>query len=445
MLHSFVLCFYSFSYFLVVRSPEEGGAGIFAKTHINKEETIIALPSKHYNLETLMNLIPNEIQTKTSVLEKLINGGNDDKTMALIGALTCACLLKDHCENVNAAIGPYWNVLATTNCQDHVLYWSQEEVDSLLMNTISWTKVGDTHQALRKMKQVLGPSLTSDTSMSLYRTLSQDDVMSTIQKSLALAVSRVFSHPSYGYQMLPVIDLLNHSHENNVQWCMQDDARAMVVAVRDIKQGEELYSSYGKKGSWDWGTDYGFCPDRHSWNDSVAIPLLPLSLNLSEDMISSISEWLYDSLRHRVDILSLTIQRSQDDSKSRVIRPCIIWKMSRPLSELLAIYNPIVQVLEDLGCDNHIIPRSKKLRLDNKDALDSYRGYELALDCLISRLEYLNQGSLISKQWINNHNDKVSDWRIILSNNLREAEWDTCIDMKRRLELHLRKEGFHVA
>ena len=374
-------------------------------------------------------MVPNRTEAK-SILEKLANGNKDENTVALIGALAYSFLIQGHSDHVNSTMGPYLDVLSSTNCDDHVIHWSDDQVDGLLANTVAWTKVGDTRRALRSMILALTPSFTARGASHSY---SHEHVASSLSKSFALADSRVFSHPCQGYQMHPIIDLINHSHQNNVKWYMPDDAKARVIATRDIDQGEEIFASYGIKPSWDWGADYGFCPDSRSWDDYVAIPLFPLSLNLSEDMEFSLLERLYDSVQGNA-ILPLTIRKS--DSMTKSMRPCILWKRSTPMSELLPIFNPVARVMQGIEKENRVISQNELLQ--NQDGYDSDMGYEIVLDCLISRLEYLHAGSLISMEWIQRNHETVENARVFLSNRLREAEWNACIDMKTQLEGHVR-------
>jgi hypothetical protein len=264
------------------------------------------------------------------------------------------------------------------------------------------------------------------------------DISHNVYKSFALADSRVFSHPSQGYQLHPIIDLINHSDQSNIKWYMPDDARARVVATRDIMKGEEILANYGLKPSWDWGADYGFCPDQSGLQDFVAIPLFPLSLNITEDVESEILERLIDTMHNSI-VLSLTGRKSQSFHE-KVMRPCIIWRSSAVLSDLIPIYKPIARVLDVMERENRIISREEMLHKQDDCNVDKV--YQLVVDCLSSRLEYLHESSMIAMEWMQLNNAKIRKGRVYLADRLRDAEWNACMRMKVNLEtmVHMAKE-----
>lgn len=74
--------------------------------------------------------------------------------------------------------------------------------------------------------------------------------------------SRIFDYLKYGNEtsgMIPYIDLLNHSGDQNTIWYWDDSLDAFVlVATRNINKGEELTDNYGVKTNIDLLLYYEF-------------------------------------------------------------------------------------------------------------------------------------------------------------------------------------------
>ena len=70
--------------------------------------------------------------------------------------------------------------------------------------------------------------------------------------------------------MLPLADLINHSFDlQNVDWRRGTQEQVEIVALRNIAKHEQLYFSYGEKGSDHYFVFYGFVPDRNGFEDVV--------------------------------------------------------------------------------------------------------------------------------------------------------------------------------
>mmetsp|Transcript_9100 Transcript_9100/g.55421 ORF Transcript_9100/g.55421 Transcript_9100/m.55421 type:complete len:451 (-) Transcript_9100:251-1603(-) len=70
--------------------------------------------------------------------------------------------------------------------------------------------------------------------------------------------------------MLPLADLINHSFNlQNVDWRLGTQGQVEIVALRNIAEHEQLYFSYGEKGSDHYFVFYGFVPDRNGFEDVV--------------------------------------------------------------------------------------------------------------------------------------------------------------------------------
>lgn len=83
--------------------------------------------------------------------------------------------------------------------------------------------------------------------------------------------SRIFGYIKYNNEtsgMVPYIDLLNHSENNNTIWYWDDLLDSFVlISTRNIRKGEELTDNYGNKNNVELLLYYGFT--LHSNPDSI--------------------------------------------------------------------------------------------------------------------------------------------------------------------------------
>ena len=60
--------------------------------------------------------------------------------------------------------------------------------------------------------------------------------------------------------LAPFADLLNHKRPRQTQWYFDDNLDSFVIqAIENIKQGDEIFDSYGKKTNARFLLNYGFC------------------------------------------------------------------------------------------------------------------------------------------------------------------------------------------
>ena len=62
--------------------------------------------------------------------------------------------------------------------------------------------------------------------------------------------------------LAPFADLLNHKRPRQTQWYYDDNLQSFVIqAIENIKEGDEIFDSYGKKTNARFLLNYGFCLD----------------------------------------------------------------------------------------------------------------------------------------------------------------------------------------
>ena len=78
--------------------------------------------------------------------------------------------------------------------------------------------------------------------------------------------------------LAPFADLLNHRRPRQTQWYYDDNLESFVIqAIDNIKQGEEIFDSYGKKTNARFLLNYGFCLDDNDTSEYL------LTVELTED------------------------------------------------------------------------------------------------------------------------------------------------------------------
>ena len=94
--------------------------------------------------------------------------------------------------------------------------------------------------------------------------------------------SRIFGIKINGIKvdaLIPLADMLNHSSHNQTSWYYDDQIESFVVqAIEDIKEGDEIFDSYGKKPNSSYLLNYGFTIDNNEENNEY-----PLTLMLNRD------------------------------------------------------------------------------------------------------------------------------------------------------------------
>ena len=77
-----------------------------------------------------------------------------------------------------------------------------------------------------------------------------------------MVASRIFGIQVEGVKtdgFVPYADMLNHKRPRQTSWTYTDDREGFIIeALEDIKRGEQVYDSYGKKCNTRFLLNYGF-------------------------------------------------------------------------------------------------------------------------------------------------------------------------------------------
>jgi hypothetical protein len=163
--------------------------------------------------------------------------------------------------------------------QEHVLFWSDEKVDTLLKESFAY----DDAQLIRSRVQnatklldslVVGPTLREE--MGINTSEPVDGLPEAVAAAFVSALSRSFAEEVEVEKangaidieketlMIPLLDILQHSNEPNTLVETYDDY-IILKAKRTILPGEEIYHRYQEEDDdiippYKFFTRYGFIP-----------------------------------------------------------------------------------------------------------------------------------------------------------------------------------------
>lgn len=172
---------------------------------------------------------------------------------------------------------PYIDTLPE-NLKEFPYYWNEQELN-YLKSTSFYSGVEINYPTyLETIQTDFDIIYQYNTENSIIQNCSKDELWNTYIRFRILVGSRIFGYLKYGIEtsgMVPYIDLLNHSGDQNTIWCWNDKLDAFVlIATRNINKGEELTDNYGVKTNIELLLYYGFT--------IFSNPASTLSFNLSE-------------------------------------------------------------------------------------------------------------------------------------------------------------------
>ncbi|XP_030636636.1 N-lysine methyltransferase setd6 [Chanos chanos] len=175
---------------------------------------------------------------------------------------------------------PYLSLWPDFRLLDHPMFWPKEERDRLLKGTgIPEAVDTDLANLQREYKDIVLPFMRS-----------HPDLWDPSKHTPELYQSMVAFVMAYSFQepveededeekepnppmMVPMADMLNHVSNHNANLEYTPDCLKM-VAVRNIRKGEEVFNTYGQMANWQLLHMYGFAePYPTNSHDTADIPM----------------------------------------------------------------------------------------------------------------------------------------------------------------------------
>lgn len=273
-----------------IGASDRGGHGAFAKECIPKDTKLLSIPREAC---ITSNIVVND-EDIGEALEGLIKkAGPGSFTVALSGYLAKEYLC--HKNGKESDFGPYLDTLSWErgwNGQEHVLFWSEEDVALLLEGSLCYKESIDLRAEVQVAKRVLnsliGPAVLRERNPEkplvpfLSWTKPPAPKVTTPIPGLGEAVTAAFVillTRSFGddfdegtniskegtEKLVPLLDMLNHDNEPSIRHKTVADGSVEVIARRDLVVGEELYNRYKEEEELNmpkhrFFTRFGFVP-----------------------------------------------------------------------------------------------------------------------------------------------------------------------------------------
>ena len=252
------------------------GYGAFVSSAVNEGDLLFAIPrSACVTLEIGMD-DPECGPTYRKLIEKAGPGGN---TVVLAGFLATERLrsleyaeqMREKGESVcaDSVFAPYLETLPWergTNHQEHILFWNDEDVETLLAGTMAYSEAvslrDEVEHAAKVLDGIVGKTVRTfrgeggDTTgfkwpweVTLESTSPPSPVKGlpeAVRGAFVSLLTRAFQDGDGDEEKLvPMLDLLQHSDAPNVSHIMRkSDGCVEVRARRDLQPNEELFNQY---------------------------------------------------------------------------------------------------------------------------------------------------------------------------------------------------------
>lgn len=195
--------------------------------------------------------------------------GDEEGPIASLSAFLASEMLREQCaewEEDLSLSGPYSEYIKilpsgrAVSEQDHVLWWSNEEVERLFQGGAAYDKAMALKDWVQSEGEIIEGMLVSDLAQKMMG-LSISQVRGAVTTAFVNVLNRsLFNEGGEQQRLVPVLDMCAHSCEPNLE-CMIDRSGNVVVSTkRDIQAGEELsikfYSTEFE--GHEWYVMYGF-------------------------------------------------------------------------------------------------------------------------------------------------------------------------------------------
>jgi SET domain len=238
-----------------------GGYGAFVTQAVDENELLFTIPRTA--CITLSDALSDERYGESfrKLIEKAGPGGNTVVLAGYIAMERLQSLNSEESFNMDSKYGPYLATLPWErymNNQEHVLYWSDEEVEALLRGSMCYGEAVDLRREVALATKVLsvifsppGPSFLFPWQKVDDLKQSLDGLPEAIRAAFVCLLTRAFQddgkdNSSDEEKLVPLLDMLQHSEEPNVSHVMlkENSYSVELRARRPLKAGDELLNQY---------------------------------------------------------------------------------------------------------------------------------------------------------------------------------------------------------
>jgi hypothetical protein len=195
--------------------------------------------------------------------------GDEEGPIASLSAFLASEMLREQCaeweedSSLSGIYGDYISILPTGRAvsqQDHVLWWSDEEVERLFKGGAAYDKAMALKDWVQTEGEIIEGMLVSDLAQKMMG-LSISQVRGAVTTAFVNVLNRsLFNDGGELHRLIPVLDMCAHSSEPNLECKIDTSGNVVVTTKRDIQAGEELslefYSTEFE--GHEWYVMYGF-------------------------------------------------------------------------------------------------------------------------------------------------------------------------------------------
>mmetsp|Transcript_33092 Transcript_33092/g.71629 ORF Transcript_33092/g.71629 Transcript_33092/m.71629 type:complete len:386 (-) Transcript_33092:73-1230(-) len=285
-------------------SSRQGGFGAFAARDIERDELLFSIPRDACVTVSDATSDPDCGEALKNLLKKAGPGGT---TVALAGYLAKEYLKMKELEKKTTGSGsvadsalseqfddikfaPYIRTLPWergVNDQEHVLFWTEADVDQYLKGSLSYAESAELRNevklAVKVLNGLVGPTIRKvrgeKTINPLWTLLpwekdtattssTADGLEEAVVGAFVTILTRSFTTDVFEERLVPLLDMLQHSDTPSVSHASNDGGGVEVRAKVEIKANEEIFNRYQKETDEDEGrmprhrffTRFGFVP-----------------------------------------------------------------------------------------------------------------------------------------------------------------------------------------
>ena len=241
---------------------EGGGYGAFITSAVETDELLFRIPRDVCVTLSDAFADPQFGEQFQKLVEKAGPGGN---TVVLAGYIAKE-RLKSTSREESFEDSKYSSYLATlpwergVNNQEHILYWTDAEVDALLTGTMCYSEATDLRREVALAIQVLEGIFARPARTFKFPWDNQDStppipldqLPEAVKAAFVCLLTRAFQDDTTGddtsdeEKLVPLLDMLQHSEEPNVSHVMlkESNGDVEVRSRRALEAGEELLNQY---------------------------------------------------------------------------------------------------------------------------------------------------------------------------------------------------------
>lgn len=251
---------------LSIRKSEEGhGHGLFTRTSFPADTVAFTIPAeKCITLDNVRNH-PDLGKVLTIMEDDL---GEEEGPIATLSAFLASEMLREECAeweedpSISGSYSQYVKCLPTGRAvsqQDHVLWWSDDEVQRLFEGGAAYDKAIALRDWVEMEGEIIEGMLVSDLAEKNMG-LSVSQVRRAVTNAFVNVLNRSLFNDGESQRLVPVLDMCAHANFPNMKAEVDALGNVVVKTMRPILAGEEMtlrYYSSDFEGH-EWYVMYGF-------------------------------------------------------------------------------------------------------------------------------------------------------------------------------------------